>query len=181
MANFDFFSRSLSSTRSKDEVHVLVLDPEGTDSEIEALKKRINKSNTDSVINGNNNLIKTEEQEKLENLLSNLLKGGVLLASCVVLFGGIIYLVHQWDTPATYSFFTGEPSQFCSPTAVVKAVLAGSDRAIIQLGLLILIATPIMRVIISLLAFLRARDFVYALITLLVLSCLSYSLLGAYI
>ncbi|MBO3460470.1 DUF1634 domain-containing protein [Aetokthonos hydrillicola Thurmond2011] len=179
MANFDLFWRPVSSTSSKDEVDLLVLHPEEVDTEVEALRKTVN--NAEFVFYDNKNFTKTQDQEQLENLLSNLLKLGVLLASAVVLFGGIIYLVHQWDQPVTYRFFRGEPSQFCSPIAVVKAVLAGSDRAIIQLGLLLLVATPILRVIISLLAFLWVRNFIYVMITLLVLSCLSYSLVGAYI
>ncbi len=179
MGNFDLFWRSLSSTYSKDEVNVFPLQSEEIDSEVEALKERA--KNIDSVHDADKILTKTENEKQLENLLSNLLKYGVLIASAVVLFGGIIYLVHQWDQPAKYTFFRGEPEQFTSPEGIVKAVLAGSDRAIIQLGLLLLIATPVLRAIASLLAFLRMRNFIYVVITLLVLTCLSYSLLGAYI
>jgi uncharacterized membrane protein len=180
MANFDLSRRSLSSGSSKSEVNVLTLSPEEPDSDIEALKQRA--KNTNSVFNVNHNITyKTESKQQLEDLLSNLLKYGVLLASAIVLFGGIIYLVHHGDEPAKYNFFRGEPSQFCSPEGVVKAVLAGSDRAIIQLGLLILVAVPILRVITSLFVFLQARDLIYVVITLLVFICLTYSLLGAYI
>ncbi|RCJ24614.1 hypothetical protein A6S26_18955 [Nostoc sp. ATCC 43529] len=54
------------------------------------------------------------------------------------------------------------------------------QRGIIQLGLLLLIATPILRVVISLLAFLIKREFIYVIVTLLVLASLTYSLIGAY-
>ncbi len=131
---------------------------------------------------------KSEGERQLENLLSNLLKYGVLIASAVVLFGGIVYLVNHGTEPTEYDYFHGEPSQFCSPVGILK-LLSGSDtrsdflrdRAIIQFGLLLLIATPIIRVIISLLSFLRMRDFTYVIITSLVLSALAYSLIGAYI
>ena len=63
---------------------------------------------------------------------------------------------------------------------VIEAVSSGSSRGIIQLGLLLLIATPIVRVAISLLAFLWRRDFTYVAIALFVLLGLLYSLLGAY-
>jgi uncharacterized membrane protein len=179
MGNFYLFWHSLSMTSSLSKVDAIQLQPEETDSEIEALKERA--KNADSQVDTHKDLIQTENEEQLAKLLSNLLKYGVLLASAVVLFGGIIYLVHQWDEPAKYTIFKGEAEQFRSPQGIVKAVLAGSDRAIIQLGLLVLVAIPILRVIISLFAFLRMRNFIYVVITLLVLICLSYSLLGAYI
>ncbi|AKG20633.1 DUF1634 domain-containing protein [Calothrix sp. 336/3] len=187
MGNFDLLWRSLSPAYSKSRVDIFPVQVEEVDSEVEELKQRA--KNTDSLIGINRDFIKTENEEQLENLLSNLLKYGVLLASAVVLFGGIIYLVHQWHQPAKYSFFRGEPEQFSSPMGVVKAVFVDGDslkealheRAIIQFGLLLLVATPILRVIISLFAFIRMQNFIYVVITLLVLTCLGYSLLGAYI
>jgi uncharacterized membrane protein len=179
MANFDLFwllSRSdshgvsFSSISDKSDVAIVDLQPEEPDSDVAALHQRNN-------IDPSTKITKSQSEQQLENLLSNLLKYGVLIASSVVLFGGIIYLVHHGQEPARYHFFRGEPPQFCSPKGVFNAVLAGSDRAIIQLGLLLLVATPIVRVIISLFAFLRIRDFTYFFITLIVLACLMYSLL----
>jgi len=123
---------------------------------------------------------KTKREQQLELLISNLLKYGVFLASAVVLVGGILYLIRHGGEPADYRVFHGTPSEFRSLEGVVNAVLLGSRRGIIQLGLLILIATPIVRVAISFLAFLRQRDFVYVVVTLLVLSELIYSMIGAY-
>ena len=170
MANFDLFWRPFSLMSSKNDVSVEFSQLEEPDNEIEALKHLAKNANN----------TKTESEQQLENLLSNLLKFGVLIASAVVLFGGIIYLVHYGGQPARYQIFQGEPSQFLSLEGVIKAVLAGSDRAIIQLGLLLLIAIPIIRVIISLLAFLRMRNWSFVIITLLVLTSLIYSLIGGY-
>jgi|ERR671933_1311626 uncharacterized membrane protein len=116
----------------------------------------------------------------LEHFISNLLKYGVLLASALVLMGGILYLIRHGAEPADYRFFQGTPAEFCSLGGVVTAVLSGSSRGIIQLGLLILIATPIARVAFSFLAFLQQRDFAYIIVTLCVLVGLIYSLIGAY-
>jgi uncharacterized membrane protein len=121
--------------------------------------------------------VKTSTEQQLEYLLSNLLKYGVLLASAVVLLGGILYLIHHGSEPADYHIFHGTPSEFRSPAGVLGAVLSGSRRGIIQLGLLLLIATPILRVIISLLTFLQKREFIYVIITSIVLASLTYSLL----
>lgn len=123
---------------------------------------------------------KTKRELQLELLLSNILKYGVFLASAVVLVGGILYLIRHGSEPADYRVFHGVPSEFRSPDGVVNAVLSGSRRGIIQLGLFILVATPIVRVAISFLAFLHQRDYVYIAITSLVLSGLIYSLIGAY-
>jgi uncharacterized membrane protein len=126
------------------------------------------------------NEAKFSTQQQLELLLSNLLKYGVLISSAIVLIGGIFYLIRHGSEAVNYRVFQGEPTAFCSPVGIVKAVLSGSRRGLIQLGLLVLVATPIVRVIISLLTFLRMRDFIYAIISFLVLSGLVYSLVGAY-
>ncbi|MBG1241177.1 DUF1634 domain-containing protein [Nostoc sp. NZL] len=165
------------------EVVALTLPQEVLDCNIEQLEQ----STTNSCqIDANNKITKISSDQQLKYLLSNFLKYGVLIASSVVLLGGILYLIHHGAEPAGYHFFQGEPSEFSSPVGVVKAVLSGSDaygglrlRGIIQLGLLLLIATPIVRVFISLLAFLLQREYIYVIVTLLVLSSLIYSLVGA--
>lgn len=124
--------------------------------------------------------IKTTSDLQLEHLLSNLLKYGVIMASAVVLFGGILYLIRHGGEPANYHVFQGTPSEFCSPISVVKAALSGSSRGIIQLGLILLTAVPILRVVISLLAFLVLQNFSYVMVTSLVLVALMYSLVGGH-
>lgn len=126
------------------------------------------------------NITKKSSDRQLENLIGNLLKYGVIIASAIVLLGGILYLIRHGSEPADYHIFRGEPAEFRSPAGVVTAILSGSRRGIIQFGLLVLIATPIARVAISLLTFLRHRDFTYVVVTLCVLAGLIYSLIGAY-
>ena len=172
------------------EVITLTLPQKEPDSNIEQLEQRtstVAPLPNNCEIDVNKSVTKTLSEQQLEYLLSNLLKYGVLIASAVVLLGGILYLIHHGNEPAGYHFFQEEPSEFRSLAGVVKAVLSGSDaygglrlRGIIQLGLLLLIATPILRVFISLLVFLLQREFIYVIVTLLVLSSLIYSLVGAY-
>ena len=120
--------------------------------------------------------------QQLEQWLSHLLRSGVLSAGAIVLVGGILYLIrHGAEEAANYHFFQEEPIMFRSPTGVITAVLSGSSRGIIQLGLLLLIATPIARVAVSLLTFLSQRDFTYVFVTGLVLTGLIYSFVGAYL
>jgi uncharacterized membrane protein len=152
---------------------------EERDSDIQQLEEQLLKNHDDQNLS-NQKLTKSANEKQLEYLLSNLLMYGVLIASSIVLFGGILYLIHHGSEPAEYQIFIGTPSEFHSPIGVVNAVFAGSRRGIIQLGLLILIAIPILRVIISFCTFLLQRNFIYVVITSLVLASLTYSLVGAY-
>ncbi|MBE9057608.1 DUF1634 domain-containing protein [Sphaerospermopsis sp. LEGE 08334] len=169
------------STQADTEVELSTFESEEKDSDIQQLEaQRLNHKahiNHNEIIS-NQKLTKSASEKQLEYLLSNLLKYGVLIASSIVLFGGILYLIHHGSEPAEYQVFLGTPSEFRSPTGVVTAILAGSRRGIIQLGLLILIAIPILRVIISFFTFLLQRNFVYVIITSLVLLSLTYSIFG---
>jgi uncharacterized membrane protein len=119
--------------------------------------------------------------EQVEQVIGNLLRAGVLTAAAVVLAGGIIYLARHGGEPASekYQVFAGEPADLRSPFGVVADVLAGKGRGIIQLGILLLIATPVARVSFSAYAFARERDFIYVVVTLIVLAVLLYSLLNS--
>jgi uncharacterized membrane protein len=80
---------------------------------------------------------------------------------------------------ADFAVFRGEPIDFRSVQGIIAHAAAGSGRGLIQLGLLVLIATPILRVLFSIVGFWRERDFAYVAITLAVLLLLAYSLLAA--
>lgn len=115
--------------------------------------------------------------ERVEQLLGNLLRVGVLLAGAVVLLGGVIYLAHHGAEQAERRVFEGEPVSLRHPVGIVHEALAGSGPGVIQFGLLLLIATPVLRVLLSALAFVRQRDWLYVALTLVVLAVLSYSLI----
>lgn len=179
MYKFNSGFRWEPSAQGEAEVVALSLQPEDPDSDIQQLEEqRISICSRD--VDNNIKVTKTSNEQQLENLLSNLLKYGVLIASTVVLLGGILYLIRHGAEPAEYQVFRGTPSQLRSPGGVVEAVFSGSSQGIIQLGLLLLIATPVVRVIISLLAFIRQRNFIYVVVNLFVLAALAYSLIGAY-
>ena len=167
------------TTEIERKVGTFTFELEEQDSDIQQLEEQLLKNHDDQNLS-NQKLTKSANEKQLEYLLSNLLMYGVLIASSIVLFGGILYLIHHGSEPAEYQIFIGTPSEFHSPIGVVNAVFAGSRRGIIQLGLLILIAIPILRVIISFCTFLLQRNFVYVVITSLVLASLTYSLVGAY-
>jgi uncharacterized membrane protein len=112
----------------------------------------------------------------VEELIGKLLQTGVIVASAVVVLGGGVYLVHHGLSAPQYHVFMGEPTDLRTLSGIVQDVLALRGRGIIQLGLLLLIATPIARVAFSVVAFSVQRDRLYVVVTLIVLAILLYSL-----
>ncbi|MBW4596784.1 MAG: DUF1634 domain-containing protein [Brasilonema angustatum HA4187-MV1] len=127
-----------------------------------------------------NDCTKTSSEQRFEELISNLLKYGVLLACSTVLVGGILYLLSYGAEPANYQFFEGQPSVLDSPKLVARGIFSGNHNSIIVFGLLQLIAIPVIRVALSVFAFVQQRDFTYTIMTLLALSGLIYSFIAAY-
>ncbi|HJV35086.1 DUF1634 domain-containing protein [Geomonas sp.] len=113
-----------------------------------------------------------------ESIIAGLLKSGVVLAGAVVLAGGLLFLHRYGTTLPDYRVFRGEPSDLRSLQGILGDVAGFHSRGIIQLGLLVLIATPVSRVAFSIFMFLEHRDHLYVMITLFVLVLLLYSLFG---
>ena len=105
---------------------------------------------------------------------------GVTLAAAVVLFGGTVYLVRHGCAAPQYHVFVGEPTDLRTVSGIVKDALAFRGRGLIQLGLLLLIATPVARVAFSVAAFAIQRDRLYVVVTLIELAVLMYSLTGGH-
>ena len=84
---------------------------------------------------------------RIEQVIGTLLQVGVLLSAAVVLAGGVIVSLRH-----------------------------ATPESLIQFGLLLLIATPVARVVLSLVAFALQRDRVYVTVTLIVLGVLAYGL-----
>jgi uncharacterized membrane protein len=115
----------------------------------------------------------------MEIILGNLLRAGVLFSAAIVGCGAGLYLYRHAHEPANYRVFRGEPPDFRTIPGVVRSVMNGRGRGLIQLGLLFLIATPIARVAFSIVGFAIERDRLYVGFTVLVLVILLYSLLGS--
>ena len=90
---------------------------------------------------------------KVEDLIGTLLRTGVFLAALVVFSGAAVYLAKHAGEPADYRAFHGEPNQLRTIPGVLREAFAFQGRGIIQLGLLLLIATPVARVALSILGF----------------------------
>jgi uncharacterized membrane protein len=114
--------------------------------------------------------------DRVENLLGNLLRAGVVLAAAVVLTGAIPYLIEYGSKEFDLRAFREEPSDLRSPAGIVRSATHLESRGVMQLGMLLLVATPVARVAFSAFAFFRQRDFTYVVLTLIVLTLLLFSL-----
>jgi uncharacterized membrane protein len=106
-----------------------------------------------------------------------LLRAGVLLSGLIVFAGGAYYLAAHGGEPANYRVFAGEPAVDRIIPRIVAGAFAWRARSVIQLGILALIATPVLRVAVSLVGFAMERDTKYVAITAVVLMLLLYSLM----
>ncbi|MFZ0861464.1 MAG: DUF1634 domain-containing protein [Candidatus Sulfotelmatobacter sp.] len=116
--------------------------------------------------------------QRIENVLGNLLRAGVLLSALVVLLGGAIYLLRHGLSPVDFGVFRGEPPDLRDLRGIIHSAFQLRGRGIIQLGLLLLIATPVARVAFSIFGFAKERDGMYVVFTVIVFSVLLYSLFG---
>ncbi len=119
--------------------------------------------------------------ERLDQWIGNLLRAGVIVAALVALGGGVLYMVKYGAQVGHYHVFRGEPTDLRSVNGILSDALSLRSRGLSQLGLLLLIATPIARVVLSAIVFFLERDYRYVLITVIVLAVLVFSLLGGQI
>jgi uncharacterized membrane protein len=114
--------------------------------------------------------------KRAEEIIGILLRTGVTIAAIVVFAAGIPYLIQHGSTNPDYHIFRSEPDQLRHISGIIKSSIALDPVAIIQLGILILIATPVARVAFSVFAFAEERDWMYVIVTLIVLALLLFSL-----
>jgi uncharacterized membrane protein len=115
----------------------------------------------------------------IEEIVGTLLRVGVSLSASVVAIGAAMCLARHGREPANYRVFHGEPSDLRSLSGIVREAFHLRGRGIIQLGLLLLIATPVARVAFSIWGFAEEHDRLYMIFTGIVLIVLLYSLLGS--
>ena len=117
--------------------------------------------------------------ERIENLISHVLRIGVVVSLLVIVTGTVISFVHHpgylWSTQ-TLSPLT-HPLGDALPTvkSVLAGVLDGRGQSLVMLGLMLLIAAPVLRVAVSVVVFLVQRDLIFVTITVVVLAALLFS------
>lgn len=119
------------------------------------------------------------DDRRLENVIGNLLRAGVLTAAAVVLVGGLSYLVQHHGQRVNYRQFHAEAAEMRSVPAIALAAAHLRSEGLIQFGLLLLIATPVARVVLAIAGFYLERDHLYVVVSAIVLGILVFSLLHA--
>lgn len=115
----------------------------------------------------------------IQNIIGWVLRSGVFLSIAICAFGASIYLFRHGHDIANYHNFTGVPASV-QLGEIIKSVTELKGRAIIQAGIILLIATPVMRVLFSAIGFAAEKDYLYTGITILVLAIIFISMLSGH-
>ena len=122
---------------------------------------------------------KAELVHKVELAISNILRGGVILSLFLITCGTALSFTHHTE----YMFTNGDTARLTSSKTVfphtLRDTIAGvreeHGQAIVVVGLLVLIATPVIRVGVSIIAFVLERDAIFVVLTVLVFGLLLVS------
>ena len=114
--------------------------------------------------------------KQMETSIGRMLRVGVTISAAIVFLGGIIYLRQPLTKAPDYSHFLAERESLPNLVQVLQGAAHLNAGSIIQVGILLLIATPITRVVFCIAGFARQKDRLYVLISSSVLIILIYSL-----
>jgi uncharacterized membrane protein len=112
----------------------------------------------------------------VESWLSRLLTIGVLTAAAVSLLGGILYLWSEGHGRTSLADFRGQPEPLTQPLSIIQGAAQLDPKSLMQLGVMLLILTPVARVAFALVLFALTRDRLYVLISFIVLATLIVAL-----
>jgi uncharacterized membrane protein len=117
--------------------------------------------------------------QRLENIIGQLLRAGVLFSAAIVAVGGMLYLVLSHAVRVSYRSFTPGGPELRTVPGIAHAAAHLNSEGLIQAGLVLLILTPVARVALAVVGFALERDRLYAVVSLMVLLILVLSLLRA--
>jgi len=122
------------------------------------------------------------DPESMNVVIGKVLRYGVLLSGMLIILGttGLALTNGASDTSGMLIYnpnFIPHDSIDVSPSGLVHGIVAFAPFSWIELGVVVLIATPVARVLISVFLFAAERDRLYVLITAVVLALLLFSIL----
>jgi uncharacterized membrane protein len=112
----------------------------------------------------------------VEQVIGRLLQIGVFAAATVAIIGAIFVLIQHGSAAPAFTEFRAAPAHLTSLGGIVRGVREMRSESLVQLGIVLLIMTPMLRVAFTLVAFVLQRDRVYVAITSLVLALLLYGI-----
>jgi uncharacterized membrane protein len=114
----------------------------------------------------------------IQRMMTALLRWLTVAAGVVILTGGVRLLLRHAGAPTAFHTFIGEPASLRSVPQIAMGAFHGDALAIVQFGILLLITTPVLRVLFVGIGYVLERDWLYVTVAGIVLSVLGSSLLG---
>jgi len=115
-------------------------------------------------------------EAEMDVRMGRLLQWGVVLAAVEMVCGAAVFLIHNAEGVPSYRTFRYVSSPLHSLRGILGEARRGDGGGLIQLAVLLIVATPISRVIFAAYAFVRMRDWLYTLISMTVLSLLLFTI-----
>ncbi|RWY48188.1 DUF1634 domain-containing protein [Mucilaginibacter gilvus] len=120
------------------------------------------------------------KEKDMQSIIGWILRAGVFISMTVVFLGGVLYIYRHGHATADYHTFKGVPDFVHNASGIINGIFTLRGRAIIQAGIILLIATPVIRVIFSAIGFVLEKDYLYVGITLVVLLIIFSSMLSGH-
>lgn len=114
----------------------------------------------------------------IQGAMSTILRLLTVVAGMVILIGGALLLLRHGDAVTSFHTFAGEPPSLRLVSEIVVGAMHGQSLAVVQFGILLLIATPVLRVLFLGIGYFIERDLLYVLVAAIVLAVLGSSLMG---
>lgn len=118
------------------------------------------------------------KDKDMQMIIGWILRGGVAVSMILVFIGGIFFVYRHGYSMPDYKTFKGIPFFVQNIGGILNGVIMLKGQAIIQLGIILLIATPVIRVAFSAVGFLMEKDYLYTVITLIVLLIILASMIS---
>lgn len=110
-----------------------------------------------------------DTDKNMQHTLANVLRIGVWLATATIALGGIVFLHSKAHTKIVFDVFKPHDATYISVATILSGLKVADGLAIVQLGIFLLILTPVVRVLFAVVGFLKEKDYLYVAIGTLVL------------
>lgn len=119
----------------------------------------------------------TIDDQQIKTGISMILSTGVRVSALITAVGALLYLAGAATAAVDYSKYSPNSTPYTDFQNILNGLKMGDSAAIIQLGIVVLLLTPLMRVIYCCFEFSKRQDWQYSIMTALVLAVLTYSLM----
>lgn len=122
--------------------------------------------------------MKNSIDRRVDTILSSILTIGVVISLFLVILGSSLFLISNGKESVDFNLFIGEPSALKEVSQIIQGAWEWDNLSLIQLGILVLIIIPVIRVATCIVIFIIQQDYLYVFISTIVLSVLIFSLLS---